>query len=317
MNLINPKILHQRFGNFDFPTGERAEHIAKNIAGWQTALRDRDLSKTKEKSVQGLFLQKFFGDILGYLPQTGGEEEWNLVQHPTSEVDTQEPDGSLGFFTKAEQFTRAVIELKDAKTSLDKKQTGREKGYTPIEQAYLYATKFDRCNWIIVSNFREIRLYNKSRTQDYVEKFDVLELHKETEFKRFYYLLCRQNLLAKIQTSIVDELANDTTVASEDITKKFYEQYKSSRLKLFLHLIEHNPTIDQAILLEKAQKIIDRLIFILFCEDTGNLLPGSLVKATYELGTRSRERSDERVWREFKNLWLMCSHCASYDMMAA
>jgi hypothetical protein len=96
------------------------------------------------------------------------------VQHPTSEVDAQEPDGSLGFFGPDGAITRAVIELKDAKTPLDKKQAGREKGYTPIEQAYLYATKFDRCNWIIVSNFREIRLYNKSRTQDYVEKFDVL-----------------------------------------------------------------------------------------------------------------------------------------------
>jgi len=60
------------------------------------------------------------------------------------------------FFSKGEKgITKAVIELKDAKTLLDKKQSGREKGYTPIEQAYSYASKFDRCNWIIVSNFRE------------------------------------------------------------------------------------------------------------------------------------------------------------------
>jgi hypothetical protein len=126
----------------------------------------------------------------------------------------------------------------------------------------------------------------------------------ELEFKRFYYLLCKQNLLAKSQASVIDELANDTTAISEDISEKFYGQYKRARLQLFLHLIEHNPTIDQAKLLEYAQTIIDRLIFILFCEDTGNLLPGSLVKTTYELGIRSRERSDERVWREFKNLFM-------------
>lgn len=304
MYLINPKILQQRFANFDFPSGELAQKIDKNITGWQTALKDRDLGKTKEKSVQGLFLQKFFSEILGYTPNAEGEGEWNLIQHPTSEVDAQEPDGALGFFTKDEQVTRAVIELKDAKTSLDKKQTGREKGYTPIEQAYLYATKFDRCNWIIVSNFREIRLYNKNRTQDHFEKFDVLELHKDTEFKRFFYLLCKQNLIAKTNTSNIDDLANNTTAVSEDITKKFYGEYKNARLNLFLHLIENNPTIDQIVLLEKAQKIIDRFIFILFCEDTGNLLPSNLVKQTYELGTRSRERSDERVWREFKNLFM-------------
>src|SRR5258708_3216046 len=179
MNLFNPKILRQRLTNFDFPTGEQAQDIAKNIAGWQTALRDRDLSKTKEKTIQGLFLQKFFGEILGYTLLTEGVGEWNLIQHPTSEVDAQEPDGSLGIFSREEKITKAVIELKDAKTSLDKKQSGREKGYTPIEQAYLYATKFDRCNWIIVSNFREIRLYNKNRTQDYFEKFEtIIQLHQ-------------------------------------------------------------------------------------------------------------------------------------------
>jgi hypothetical protein len=56
MNLFNPKILQQRFANFDFPTGERAQLIAKNIAGWQKALKDSNLTKTKEKTVQGLFL---------------------------------------------------------------------------------------------------------------------------------------------------------------------------------------------------------------------------------------------------------------------
>jgi type I restriction-modification system DNA methylase subunit len=187
---------------------------------------------------------------------------------------------------------------------LDKKQTGREKGYTPIEQAYLYATKFDRCNWIIVSNFREIRLYNKNRTQDHFEKFDVLELHKGEEFKRFFYILCKTNLISKLHASVIDDLANDTALVNEDITGKFYNQYKTARLDLFLHLIENNSTSDQTVLLEKAQKIIDRFIFILFCEDTGNLLPRNLVKETYELGVRSRERSDERVWREFKNLFM-------------
>ena len=211
----------------------------------------------------------------------------------------------MGFFSKDENdITKAVIELKDARTSLDKKQSGREKGYTPIEQAYSYASKFDRCNWIIVSNFREIRLYSNRRSQGFYERFDVLELHKESEFKRFFYLLSRQNLIRKSKPSIIDELADDTTVVNEDITQKFYSQYKNARLALFLHLIEHNPTIDQTVLLEKAQKIIDRLIFILFCEDTGNLLPSNLVKETYQLGMRSRERSDERVWREFKNLFM-------------
>jgi len=51
-------------------------------------------------------LQKFFGEILGYTTASEGEGEWNLIQHPTSEVDAQEPDGSLGFFTQDEKITK-------------------------------------------------------------------------------------------------------------------------------------------------------------------------------------------------------------------
>ena len=40
--------------------------------------------------------------------------------------------------TKDTKITRAVIELKDAKTQLDKKQYRGSEKLTPIEQAYLY-----------------------------------------------------------------------------------------------------------------------------------------------------------------------------------
>ena len=49
MNLINQKILQKRLTYFDFPTGEQAKKIAKDIAGWQAALKDRDLGKNKRK----------------------------------------------------------------------------------------------------------------------------------------------------------------------------------------------------------------------------------------------------------------------------
>ena len=103
MNLFNQKLSRERIARFDFPTGEKAAQIEKIIAGWQYSLKDSDLSKTKEKSIQGSFLIKFFEEILGYTSQTSGKEEWNLIQHPASEVDAQEPDGSLGFYTKGEK----------------------------------------------------------------------------------------------------------------------------------------------------------------------------------------------------------------------
>ncbi len=306
MNLFNRKILNQRIANYSFPKGEEAENIATVITNWQKALKDSDLSKTKEKSIQGKFLNVFFEQVLGYQDKTSGEEQWTLVAEPKTEVDAQTADGAIGFFTKEESknTTVGVIELKDAKTSLDKKQKGRDKGYTPVEQGYLYATKFDRCKWIIVSNFREIRLYNKARSEEFVEKFDVLDLHKEDEFKRFYFLLNKENLIAESGDSPIDDLVKKSTDQEEDISKKFYSDYKDVRQLLFNHLAEHKKDIDKKVLFEKSQKILDRIVFILFCEDTANLLPKNILKETYEFGKRSRQRSDEKVWLEMKNLFM-------------
>src|SRR5258706_14907223 len=100
MNLINKRLLTQKIQDFEFPTGDKQVDIKKLIDGWQKALKDSDLGKTKEKSVQGKFLQTFFENILGYIDVTTGQSEWTLIQHPRIENDSLEPDGGLGWFTK-------------------------------------------------------------------------------------------------------------------------------------------------------------------------------------------------------------------------
>ncbi len=304
MNLINKKILAQRILSYEFPNGDSYEKIKTLLENWQKALKDSDLEKTKEKSIQGKFLITFFENILGFVDVTSGLPEWTLIQHPKIDNDSMEPDGSLGWFTKDQKLTRVVIELKDAHTSLDKKQSSRAGKLTPIEQAYLYSTKYEGCNWIIVSNFKEIRLYNKNKTQDFYEKFEVLDLLKESEFKRFYYLLCKENLISNDSESIVDVLSRDTAIIEKDITNKFYTEYKQARLNLFERLINHNSEISKEVVLEKTQKLLDRLVFTLFCEDTSNLLPLNIVKNTYDRAINSLSPSDERVWEEFKGLFL-------------
>jgi len=140
MNLINKKLLTQKITTFEFPSAEKMAASKLLLEKWVKALKDSDLEGTKEKSVQGKFLSTFFEDILGYSDVTTGNEEWTLIQHPRIENDSKEPDGSLGWFEKDKKVTRAVIELKDAKAQLDKKQNRGSEKLTPIEQAYLYAT---------------------------------------------------------------------------------------------------------------------------------------------------------------------------------
>jgi len=53
MNLFNKKLLAQQIARYDFPSGDKLQKIQAIIDGWQKALKDSDLGKTKEKSVQG------------------------------------------------------------------------------------------------------------------------------------------------------------------------------------------------------------------------------------------------------------------------
>lgn len=305
MNLFNKKLLAQHVARYTFPQSEELQKLQSYLSRLQAFIKDEDLNRTQEIKVQGTFLVRVFSDVLGYSVQLDNNDQWTLEQHPRTEVDAQVADGGLGIFSKENKKYIAVIELKDAKTSLDKKQSGRAGKLTPVEQAFQYLNKFDGCKWAIVSNFREIRIYSKLRGQGFYEKFDIVSLTQEHEFKRFYYILNKHNLIDEGQKSVIDHLVEDTTAQEENITKKFYEHYKEIRLKVLNHLFEHNPEVDRLVLVEKTQKLLDRLIFTMVCEDSSTLLPAHLVKNTYDRAFQSfaLSDSDERVWTEFKGLF--------------
>src|SRR5258708_7753346 len=304
MNLFSKKLLAQYIARYDFPSGEKLEKIQNDLKKLQSFIKDQDLNRTQEIKIQGAFLVRVFSDILGYTHQIDNSDTWDLEQHPKTEIDSQVADGGLGYFSKESKEYKAVIELKDARTSLDKKQSGRVGKLTPVEQAFNYLNKFDGCQWAIVSNFHEIRLYSKARGEGFYEKFDITELDREQEFKQFYFLLNKKNLIDEGHESVTDQLVKDTTAQEENITKQFYSHYKEIRLKLLQHLFDNNFGISRLILVEKTQKLLDRLIFTMVCEDSSTLLPAHIVKKTYKRAFQSFALydSDQRVWTEFKGL---------------
>ncbi len=302
--LINQRLLKVCMEKFNFPTGEKRQKIDGIIKGWQTAFKDHDLSKAKETSLQGKFFSKFFCEILGYTMQDDGTDIWTLKQEAKTEVDGKEADGSLGFYSKDKEKTHCVIELKDAQCNLDAKQVSRENKQTPVEQAFQYLYKFADCDWVIVSNFRYTRLYHKSKGQTAYEEFDILNLHEEKEFKRFYYCLCCENLLDKSSKSPMDLLIKQSGEADIDITKEFYSEFKQVRKILFEHICANNPNYDKKLLLEKTQKLLDRFIFIFFCEDTAGLLPHNTVENIYKMAQNSFSMSPCRIWEQFRGLFV-------------
>jgi len=78
----------------------------------------------------------------------------------------------------------APIELKGSKNDLDRAVSGRKE--SAVDQGWRYANYTPNCKWVIVSNYRELRLYQTSKTPAYYERFVTTELKDLETFKRFY-----------------------------------------------------------------------------------------------------------------------------------
>jgi len=262
--------------------------------------------------------------VLGYKQITEHPTEWNLVQEQKTRFDATRPDGSLGFFTKDSSDTRVIIELKSADTDLDAKQHRKHDKRSPVEQAFSYVPKSGKkCDWIIVSNYVELRFYHKNSLGEY-ESFRIADLTDEAEFKRFYYLLSIENLIAKDGESVIDALYRRSEEEEKNISKKFYAEYTQARLHLFEHIKQKNPgsagvspeipllggvrggflTLpgNELLLLEKTQKLLDRFIFVCFCEDTG-MLPARIFRKVVKHAQESFAFTEDKIWREVKGLF--------------
>ncbi|MCL1892824.1 MAG: N-6 DNA methylase [Holophagaceae bacterium] len=268
---------------------------------WIDFAKSANATTAIESGLEGEFVTDIFRDILGYSTQDA-DGNANLI--PKRQRGDRVPDASLGFFIAgAKDIVRAVVELKSPGTDLNKKQ-GRDTGYnfSPVEQAFNYASKESDCRWIIVSDFLEIRIYHSSTQAEY-ETFLVKELFEENIFKKFYYLASKENLIAINRKSSTDALYdNYKHEKAEKISKDFYNDYKELRKNLFEALTKEKREIPKDKLFTIAQTILDRIIFIAFCEGR-DLLPKDTLKERLDRAKSSLKPTDNGLWEELKTLF--------------
>ena len=285
--LFNPNLLASHCNGLEISLSSRQRSIVER---WSRLAADPRLREETERSTQAQFLVDIFGDLLGYtFPADNLTAHHIKMEMASKEVKGgRTPDARLGFYGDARDFTRAVVELKAPGADLDAKQSGYGK-ITPVDQAFGYLGKFDDCRWALVSNFTTIRLYSKRRGQAYAHAFRLEDLSDEATLREFLFLLHRDRLIAEPPGhSAVDELLAQTSHAEQKITREFYAFYSDLRLRLFQQIVEANPPpagVDAAEheveLLAAAQKILDRVLFICFCEDTG-LLPHDIIHTAFK-----------------------------------
>ena len=265
----------------------------KVLDKWIKNLENGVLDKSKEEEFQGVFLQDIFTTVLGAVNKADGKTEWNLEHESKTKMDGQKADGALGFFDiNGKKDVKVVIELKASKISLDIRQKRVGDTRTPVEQAFGYAPKFEgSCKWVIVSNYKEIRLYKANNMLEY-QVFFLKNLKDDLEFKKFIYLLSFENLVKTDKTIKLTETYQKRQI---EIEKKFYTEYKNMRLHIFENIKKNNPQKDEYILLEKVQKLLNRFLFICFCENK-DLLPNNSYHEMLERGKKT-----EDIFESFKS----------------
>ena len=270
-NLFNQKLLTQK-AQEEINLNDYIEK-RKILNNWINSLEKGILAKSKEEEFQGEFLNDIFSLILGAVNKSSGNDEWNLQRESKTKIDGQKADGVIGFFdVNGKDDVRAVIELKGPTISLDQRQKRSGDTRTPVEQAFNYAPKYGKnCQWVIVSNYKEIRLYRSNDMTEY-EVFFLENLKDDLDFQKFIYILSFEALVGTANKKAKAlELSEEYQKNQIEIEKKFYNEYRNIRLHIFENMKENNPETDENTLLEKVQKLLDRFLFICFCEDKGLL----------------------------------------------
>ncbi|KAF0239136.1 MAG: hypothetical protein FD181_521 [Prolixibacteraceae bacterium] len=302
--IFGDKNYRQKLANFSIDDISELKTKTEIISKYIKAIESGRIERTKEEAIQADFLNKFFGDLLGY--DYNDPKLWNLEKENKSVTDGTKADGALGFFAmdgkNIEADVRAVVELKDALTDLDKPQNRQSDRRTPVEQAFSYSSKAGgRCKWVIVSNFKEIRFYHASDQSRY-EIFILQELLNVENLKRFFFLLQKEQLISKNSESFVEILYRERQETEQIISKLFYNQYKNLRIELFEHLKQNNPYKEKLLLLNKSQKLLDRFIFVCFCEDR-NLLPAYTSKKVKDILKNAFDFYPNKLWRQLTGLF--------------
>ena len=223
-----------------------------------TEIQD-NIRNSKEEQFQEGFLRELFVKILGYT--LNPSPNYNLITEQKNVSNAKKADGAI----LVNGDIVGVIELKDGKTT----------DLTKVEQqAFGYKNQHPKAVYVIISNFQKLRFYINN-TIEYQE-FNLFNLNLDN-FKLLYLLLAYPQIEHNIPKSIKEE-----SLSSEDtITKSLYKDYSEFKRVLFADILKNNIVAsvgDKILLFKKSQKLLDRLLFIFFAEDSGLLSPNTMIR---------------------------------------
>ncbi|MBU0656439.1 MAG: Eco57I restriction-modification methylase domain-containing protein [Gammaproteobacteria bacterium] len=301
----------------------------------------------KETVSEGGFIQTFFVNLWGYA--RSGEQEkaegYTLEQQFAIDKAGQnggvgKADAAMGWFGASElpATPQVLCEFKDIRSGLDAKQNRKGNDRSPVKQCadYLhfakqqftpYGTEKIQPAWGIVTDMNEFRLYWNARMPHQYERFVIrkkssteqgivlLDNGEKARQQRFLFsrVFHADWLLNRGNGAPLLNLLTSQRLQEKGLEKTFYFEYRAYRDDLFKTLLTANPAYQQhpRQLVRLTQKLLDRLLFVLFCEDMGahlqfpvNLLRDILLKDSQdtELQPDGTDVWEEKILRLFKSM---------------
>ncbi|MEX2172210.1 MAG: DNA methyltransferase [Pirellulales bacterium] len=268
------------------------------LVKWADLEKSGQLATKTENELQGDLLEDVFGKALGYRRIVDSPEGWEQAQHPKN-LQGPEPDGILGHFKPGQPIVPdVVIELKGPLVHLDR---DRSRGRTAVDQCWDYMVNMPpECQWGIVSNMVSFRLYERNSTKRAYEHFELQWLRDRATFRKFYAVFHRKALIEKTTVyKHVPEMLKATADVQREVGENLYKLYADNRLLLIEHLHQKlGHDLDTAI--EMVQRLLDRVIFIAFCEDR-KLLPEKTITEAAKISGFYRVTNPK--WQSFKTLF--------------
>ncbi len=226
---------------------------------------------------------------------------------------------------------QVAVELKTQGVDLDAPQIGRGDNRSPTRQAVdyvaaarrsLYGNEPVRPTWVIVSDMNEFRLYWYDRApaerisfsirqDDPLNEPGLLERNEDARFDRFLFakLFHANTLLSTGGPSVLETLITKSFVRQREFEKEFFGEYCAYRETLTDTLIEVNPAFPgtKGRLLRLAQLLMDRAIFVFYCEDMGRAIgfPPRLLRDFLSAKTKDDylDPCGTTIWEQIKTLF--------------
>ena len=276
MALFQKSVLNQFLKQLDKNEVAKAYTIFKSH--FHNATIQQQIRESKEEQYQEGFFRDLFVEVLGFT--LNPQPNYNLITEQKNEVNSKKADGAI----LKDGNVIAVIELKGTNTTDLNTVTG---------QAFGYKNNQKNCKYVLISNFEKLRFYIDNAIA--FEEFDLFTLTAE-RFEILYLCLKANNIL----TDLPDKIKQASTVKEENVTKQLYKDYSDFKRKLFTDTVQLNPQYDKLILFKKSQKLLDRILFILFAEDRGLLQANTIQTILDEFENLKKLDAYSPLYNRFK-----------------